>query len=130
MAYEIPSATPIGTLKAASSYESYQFYAVIASSSEGFFALGSSNKTALGILQNKPKVNEAGEIWPPGCVSKIVSGSTALQAGKNFILGGSGIADTTGNAGAGAVIYGPVLEDTASANDIITVAFYSVGITT
>jgi len=106
---------------------------VIADTTEGYFKASSTaaGSYALGILQNKPSVaGEAGNIALPGCISKVVCNSTKVSVGKRFWNNG-GRAGTTATIGAGVAMYGPVLESCAStADNVITVCFVPIGITT
>jgi hypothetical protein len=132
MAYDIKNLS--FSLIASSSYTTSQYKAVFASTAtEGnFVILGTTigHRNAVGILQNNPGNGDAGEIWPQGCISKIIAGSS-INVGKNFFIRGNGLAYSTQTIpSARSIMYGPVLETAASSSDIITVSFASLGITT
>lgn len=131
MAYEIPSGAPIGTLKASSTaFANKQYHFVAASTSEGYIAAPTSGAKIIGILQNTPGSGESAEIWPVGCVSKVVSGSTAIGVNDMVYVSSGGVAGASSAAPTGSILYGPVLEATSSTGDVITLAFYVAGITT
>ena len=129
MAYDIKNLS-LGTLVASSSYALKQYRGVSASTVEGKFSIGATTGQIfpLGILQNNPLTGEAGEIWIPGCISKIVAGS-ALSVGSRFHIAANGLAYSTASVAAGSALYGPVLE-TGASSGVITVSFTPFGITT
>lgn len=115
----------------------YQYRAVIASSSEGYFAAGTTNATnvvtpVVGILQDAPTV--AGEACAiaqfNGGVSKMICGSTKLGPKKRFILGALGKAQSTASAVARDVILGPWLSAAGSTDSIGSAVLNVIGITT
>lgn len=129
MSWEIRDVS-LGTLAAPTSNfnsSTKQFIGVIQSTAPEFFSLLGTTVAvrAVGILQNKPRLGESGEIWLPGCVSKIQC-KTAITVGKNFYILGTGLAHSSGSANHGTTLYGPALQ-TASSGDIITVSFAVVG---
>lgn len=129
MAYDIKNLS--FSLIASSSYALKQYYAAKASTVADYFSIGATTAQVfpVGILQNNPLTGEAGEIWPPGCISKIVCGS-ALTIGSRFTILNNGMAYSTASVAVGSVIYGPVLTAGASSGDIATVSYTAYGITT
>lgn len=132
MAYEIRDLS-LGTLAAPTSNfnsSTKQFTGVAASTVPNFFAQSGTTlpMKPVGILQNKPRINESGEVWVPGCISKLLF-KTAIGCGSNFIILNTGLGATTASAKAHAPIYGPVLE-TATSGAVITVSFSFVGMAT
>ncbi len=117
-------------------YSGYQYHGVMASSSEGYFKIGTTASTAgahewVGILQDSPTV--AGETCRIGIsgVSKIVVGTASLASGKRFLSGPTGVAISTASAVAYDIIYGPVITDAAaSTSSVASVLMKKVGITT
>jgi hypothetical protein len=133
LAYEVLG-LKLGTLKAPSTaFYAKQYHMVISDTTEGYIKTSTTaaGSYALGILQNKPAVTgEACEIALPGSVSKVVANSTKVTVGKRFWNKG-GRAGDTGTIGAGVALYGPVLESCAStADNVISVCFMPIGITT
>lgn len=117
-------------------YTGYQYHGVMASSSEGYFKIGTTCSTAgghewVGILQSAPNV--AGEICQIAIsgISKVVVGTASLAAGSRFVSGPTGVAVSTSNAVAYDIVYGPVIADAAaSTSSIGSVLMSRVGITT
>ena len=111
----------------------YQYRVVVASSSEGYFAAGSSgaNLPIVGVLQSSPTVaGEACEIVISG-VSKLRTATTALRPGNWFMSGVNGLASSSGSAIAKTLLMGPVLGAAVSSSSGITTAIVDrVGITT
>ena len=128
MAYDIRNLS--FSLIASSSMQSRQYQGVRASTAEDYFTIGATTAaiTPIGILQNNPVTGDAGEIWIPGCISKIACRS-ALNPGSNFWIANNGLAYSTAAIPAKASIYGPVLIAGGSSG-IATVAFSAVGMTT
>jgi hypothetical protein len=133
MAYDIRNLSM--SLIASSSYTTSQYKAVFASTAtEGkFIILGTTvgNRIPIGILQNNPGNGEAGEIWVPGCISKILTGGV-ISLGQRYYIKGNGRAfSSTGtNPTAQSFLYGPTLEASAGSSEIITVSFNVLGRTT
>ena len=127
MAYEIP--TSYLTLNAPSTaFSAKQYYAVVASSSEGIFAAATTaaNVSIIGILQSAPSVTgEPCQIVTAG-VTKIKA-SEALTVGARFAVGSSGTAASTNDIAARTGIWGTVLE-TAASSEIVTVNFGFIGL--
>lgn len=133
MAYE-ESQTCISLRAPSTALSTRQYHMVIASSSEGYFAAGSSvagsDYKAIGVLQDAPTVaGEACSICISG-ITKIVIGTTALSPGDMYVSGANGVAESTGSAGAKQVIYGPWLSGGATSSGYGTAVFDVVGITT
>lgn len=131
MAYE-NTLTCITLKTPSTAYSTYQYRGVMASSSEGFFKIGSSgaNTVMLGILQDAPTVTgESCSIAISG-ISKAVTGSTALKPGDRYVYGTNGVLSSSSEAVAKSVLYGPVIQGGAAANGIISVLVSRVGITT
>lgn len=131
MAYEFKDLS-MGVLAAPTTVwnsSSYQFRAVAASTVEGYFKiLGTTHgMVPVGIIQNKPRQYESGEIWMPGCVSKVQAGAGGITVGKNVCFHGDGKAYSTGSLNKYDPIYGPCLLS-ASSGDIGTISFSLVGI--
>ena len=128
MAYDIKNLS--FSLIASSSMQNRQYQGVRASTAADYFAIGATTAaiTPVGILQNNPLTGEAGEIWIPGCISKIACRS-ALNPGSNFWIANNGLAYSTAAIPAKTSMYGPVLVASASSG-IATVAFSAVGMTT
>lgn len=133
MSYEIRDMS-LGTLASPTSTwnsSTRQYRAVRQSTAPEFFKdIGSSTSSIrpIGIVQNKPRLNESAEIWLPGCISKIQVGLGGVTVGKMFTIAASGLARSTGAANVinGSAMYGPVLQ-TGVAGDIVTVSFAYVG---
>jgi hypothetical protein len=128
MAYDIRNLS--FSLIASSSMQSRQYQGVRASTVEDYFIIGATTTaiTPIGILQNNPVTGDAGEIWIPGCISKIACRS-ALNPGSNFWIANNGLAYSTAAIPLKASMYGPVLIASASSG-IATVSFSAVGMTT
>jgi len=114
-----------------------QYKAVKASSSEGYFAAGTTNATnvvtpIVGILQDAPTV--AGEACSiaifNGGVSKAVCGSTALIPGSRAVIGAAGVIASTSDAVARDIIVGPWLSAGGSSGSIGSLQMNILGITT
>lgn len=126
------------SLKAPSTaFSTKQYYAVMASSSEGYLKLATSNSTALpkaitGVLQDAPTVaGEACKIATYGSITKIRSGSTQLKPGDSYRITNAGIARlASSGATAREVFYGPWLSPAASTAAIGTAMINVIGITT
>jgi hypothetical protein len=129
MAYDIKNLS--FSLIASSSYGALQYRGVRASTVVDHFSIGATTAPIrpLGILQNNPDVGEAGEIWVPGCISKIVTGS-ALAIGNRFHILNNGRAYSTAAIAAGSAMYGPVLTVASGSSQLVTVSFASFGVTT
>jgi hypothetical protein len=133
MAYDIRNLS--FSLIASSSYTTSQYKAVFASTAtaDNFVILGTTvgNRIPVGILQNNPGNGESGEIWVPGCISKIITGGI-ISLGKTFYIKGNGRAySSTGtNPSARSFLYGPTLEAASASSDVITVSFNTIGTTT
>lgn len=108
-----------------------QYLGVRASTVADYFSIGATTAPIrpLGILQNNPSAGDAGEIWIPGCISKIQSGS-ALAIGNRFHILNNGRAYSTGAIAAGSAMYGPVLSVASGSSQLVTVSFTPFGITT
>lgn len=127
MAYEIPG-LKIGTLHApTTAWGDKQYYAVTASSSEGYIATPTVRKSMLGILQNAPSISgESCEIMSAGCGVSKARNSAALDEGVAYSIAATGLI-TTASTVAGSVNYGPVLIGAASSGTC-TVSLAPVGL--
>lgn len=129
MAYDIKNLS--FSLIASSSYAAKQYRACKASTVADYFTIGATTAPIfpVGILQNNPLTGEAGEIWLPGCISKVTCG-TALTPGMRVHFANNGLAYSTASVPAGAALYGPVLLAGASSGDVATMSFTPIGIST
>jgi hypothetical protein len=129
MGYEIKNLSI--SMIASSSYGLMQYRGVRASTVADHFSIGATTTQIfpLGILQNNPSASEAGEIWIPGCISKIETG-TALAIGARFHIVNNGRAYSTASVALGSALYGPVLSVASGSSQIVTVSFTPFGITT
>jgi hypothetical protein len=130
MAYEIPG-FKVGTLATnTTTFATKQYTCVTQSSSAGIIRTPSDGAAMIGVMQNQPTISgEEVEITSEG-ITKVKFLSTGFSLNSNYVVGTSGRIDTTGNAGAGYVIYGPVLELATTAGGIGTVLLKTVGVTT
>jgi len=130
MAVEVPGLV-LGILKVPSTaFSGKQYTCVTAQSCEGFITTPSDSGAILGVMQDAPTVTgEAVNIMYAGATK--VAFNASIAAGANFIVGTSGRIHSTGSAGTGAAVYGPVLINPGTtAGDIGTVMLNSVGPTT
>lgn len=128
---------PLSARAPSTAFSLSQYRLVVASSSEGYFAAGSTKSAGtiqpvLGVLYDAPTVTgEASKIAGIGSIAKIKSDSTALTPGSFFVMGGSGFASSTSNAVAQDLVFGPVLgAAVSSSSGVQTVMLNIVGLTT
>ncbi len=109
MAFEIPVST-LGTQVAAADLRTKQFYAVKIDSSSKM-ALAGAGENAIGILQNKPNINQAASVETLG-VTKAKYGNT-VTAGQNLMVKSDGtlIPHTGTNAVIGIAIDGGSVDE-------------------
>ena len=120
MAYESPQMTI--TLPAASDLSAKQFRFVTVDG-DGKGGLSSDDGSSIGVLQNKPEVDQAATICIFG-VTKVYVGTTgALDYGSIVSSEANGAAKIQDS---GAYRLGIALEDSSAAGDIISILFSGV----
>jgi hypothetical protein len=117
------------SLRATTNFSNNQYKAVTASTAEEYMVLSGTTASIkpVGILQDNPRLGEAGQIWLSPCITKVVAGST-LTCGKNCYFRGDGLAYSTGTINTGDAIYGPLLMSAASSGLYVPLIFNFVDI--
>lgn len=106
MAIEQPGFA-IGFMEAAADLKTKQFYCVKPTADKVFNLCTAAGESFLGVLQDKPDINEVGNIMRDG-VTKVMVGVGGLTAGQNWMTAadGTAIAATAGKVSAGTVLIG------------------------
>ncbi len=128
---------PITLRTPSTAFSASQYYVVMASSSEGYFRLPTTNSTGAkraiaGVLQDAPTISgEACQIATYGSITKVIVGSSQLKAGDSYRVTSAGIVRlASSGASQREILYGPYLSAAQSTGSYGVAMINVVGITT